>query len=158
MPNDIIATKGDAAANSYATTDEAEAYFDDLYGADEWSSLDEDSQMRLLLTATKQIDRLKMIFDKATATQALKFPAGNSGTDDGFDRAKEACILQAYFLLKNNDAIQEGYNLAIQGLKSEGLSSVSRSITGFNTLRRFHPDVLKLLAGFIDLEFKTYRG
>jgi hypothetical protein len=155
MP-DIIATKGGATSNCYASLDEAETYFDEMYGGDEWLGLSEDDQARLLLSATKQIDRFTMQYEKASATQALKFPV--SHTTDGFAAAKEACILQAFFLLKNNDAIQEGLNVVIQGVKSESLSSVSRAVTGYNPFRRLHPEALRLLGEYLDMEFKIYRG
>ena len=153
------AEKSGTSANSYIGTVDADDYFDDLYGAEEWTPLVEDDKERLLITATKMIDRLSVGYDKAVDAQKLKFPVTiPSDTDDGWDAVQEACCLQALYLLNNNDAIQEALNITIQGVKSESLSSVSKSTTGYNSFRRFHPDVLKLLAKYIDLDFKTYRG
>jgi hypothetical protein len=159
MPT-LIATKGDAAANAYADANDADDFLDNIYGVEEWSQLVDDDKERLLITATKMIDRLTVTYDKADAAQALKFPITDpsDGTNDGWDAVQEATILQATYLLANNDAIQEAQNIGIQGVRSESLSSVSKSTTGFNPMRRWHPDVLKLLAGYIDLEFKLYRG
>ena len=39
MAVSLIATKGAADSNSYATVEEADAYLDTLYGADEWAAL-----------------------------------------------------------------------------------------------------------------------
>jgi hypothetical protein len=156
----INAEKGGADANAYADVNEAGDYLDDIYGAEEWIQLEEDDKERLLIMASKMIDRLSIAYEKASDPQALKFPITDpsDGANDGWDAVQEACILQAFFLLNNLDAIREAQNTAIQGVKTESLSSVSKSTTGFNFMRRWDPDALKLLASYINLEFKTYRG
>jgi len=158
----ITATKGNASANSYAAAGDADTYLNTIYGGSEWAGLSADDKARLLITATKYLERLPVKYDKAAATQALKFPVLNTSLDaategDGFTEAKEACILQALYLLTNSDAIQEALNSGIQGTQSESLSSVSKSISGFNQMRKWHPDVLKLLSKFFDFSLKSNR-
>ena len=159
MPT-VDATKGGPNANTYMDDIDSLEFIDEFYGADEWALLSEDDRERLLITATRMIDRLNIVYDKADAAQALKFPVKNTqdAADDGWEAVKEAVMLQAMYLMANHDAIQEAQNISIQGVKSESLSSVSKTTTGFNTFRRWHPDVLKVLAKYINLEFKTYRG
>lgn len=158
MPADIITTKGDALANAYCTQDEADAYLDNLYGADEWSQLDDDSKARLILTAAKMIDGLDARFSSLQPTQGMWLPAATGTTDDGWERAREANILQAFFLFQNSDAISESRTGAMQGTLSESLGPTSRTSVGFNQMRRFHPEALKLMAPYIALDFKIRRG
>lgn len=158
----VVATKGDAAANCYATIQEADDYLNMQYGAAEWSSLSADDKTRLLVSATKVIERMPIKYNKLADTQALSLPVYNTGTysaieGDGFINAKEACILQAYFLFGNSDAIFEAINMGIQGIKSEGLSSISKSVTGYNPFRKYHPDVLKIMSPFTDFAMKINR-
>lgn len=159
MPT-VDATKSGASANAYMDDVDSLDYIDEMYGTEEWALLGEDDRERLLITATRMIDRLTITYDKADPAQALKFPITNpsDGTDDGWAAVQEATMLQALYLMNNHDAIQEAQNIGIQGVKSESLSSVSKTTTGYNMFRRWHPDVLRILAKYIDMEFKTYRG
>ena len=158
----IKATVGAVDANSFATVAEADAYLDTLYGADEWGSASADDKARLLITATNQIVKMPIVYDKLAESQALAFPVNNTSIDketegDGFFEAKEACIVQAFFLFLSNDTIREAINAGIQGIKSEGLSSISKTVSGYNPYRKYHPDVLKLLVNFVDFSVKTSR-
>ena len=158
----LVATKSAANANSYATVAEADAYLNMSYGASEWASLSEDDKIRLLMSATKVIDKMPHIYSKGATAQALRYPIKNTGDaadteGDGHTQAKEACIMQAFYLMQNNDAINEGINMAIQGIRQEGLSSISKVVTGFNPMRKYHPEVLKLMSAFVDFSIKLSR-
>lgn len=163
MPVSLIATKGAADSNSYATVEEADAYLDTCYGADEWAALGEDDKARLLILATRYIDRLTTAFSSVDPTQALNFPLETSddkdlGGRDGFDQARTACIYQAFYLFRNLDTISEAQNMAIQGVKQEGIGPTNKVVTGFNPFRKYDPEVKRLLHPFLDLAFKVLRG
>ncbi len=147
MPTEINAIKGDSAANSYATLAEADVYFGDLFGYDDFKYIDISDKKRLLLTATKDIEKMSVTAEKQTSTQALKFPIKD--LVDGYEQAKEACLLQAYHLFLNFSTIEEQV--------SKGISN-----TNFNGVKRISSDVYRLLAGFTDSELpftiKLYRG
>lgn len=153
---------GKKDADSYASTSDADDYLDNLYGATEWANILDDDKERLLKTATRIIDKMPIKYEKTVATQALKYPCHNlddlsGAVGNGLKQAKEACILQAFFLLGSNDAINEALNQSIQGVRSEGLSSMSKSVAGFNSMRKYHPDVLNILAKFVDYCFSFRR-
>jgi hypothetical protein len=153
------ATKSSSTANSYATTSEADDFFEFQYGAEEWSDISDDDKERLLATATAMIDRLKPKYEKLDDSQSLNFPMENTddSDEDGFDEAKKACIIQALYLYKNNDAIAEAKQAALQGLKSESLGKVSRATSGLNPFYTFDPAALQNLKGFVDLSLKVSR-
>jgi hypothetical protein len=157
MPSTIAITKGDATANAYATVQEADSYLDDLYGADEWGQLDDDSKARLILTAAKMIDAFDAEYASLADTQGMWFPVTGYKTD-GFNEAKEANILQAFHLFQNSDAMTESRTGAMQGTTSESLGPTSRSSVGFNQFRKYAPAVLRLLAPFIKVNFSVRRG
>ena len=170
----IDATKGGAAANSYATAAEADSYWDAVYGASEWADIDDDDKSRLLMTATKMIDKLTPKYNSADTSQALNFPVStvvqttdwfldevsnpDVPPDDGFNEVKEACIIQAFYLYQNSDTINEGVSMGIQGVKQETMGPSHKVITGFNPFRKYSPDVYRMLTPYLNLDFFTRRG
>ena len=70
----IEATPGHGAANSYVTVAEADAYHNASMTAAAWDEHDGDSRARALITATRQIDALRLCGDPLLSTQALHFP------------------------------------------------------------------------------------
>lgn len=161
MPT-LNAKKGDKDANSYATVEAADDYLDMIYGADEWATLDDDDKARLLITATKMIDRLSINttdYGSYSSTQALNFPlADAAGAEVGFAKATEAAIIQAFYLYLNQDTISEGKTMAVQGIKSETIGPTNKTITGFNPFRKFDGQVFILLKDYLDLDFTVFRG
>jgi len=161
MPT-LVATKGNKDANSYATVAEADTYLDTIYGADEWATLDDDDKARLLITATKMIDRLSINtsdYGSYSKTQALNFPLADAdGNETGFAKAAEAAIIQAFYIYLNHDTISEGTTMAVQGVKSETIGPTSKTITGFNPFRKFDSQVFVLLKDYLDLDFVIPRG
>lgn len=156
----IDATKGGANANSYATLEEADAFFDTMYGAGEWAGLEQDEKAKLLIMASRKIDDLPHRYSSAAATQALAYPIDNTVTagDDGFDEAKRACIEQAFYYFTVVDALNEVPATRILGIKSESLSGNSRNLAGYNPLTQWGGKTLRIMARFIDFSFKVYRG
>lgn len=73
---DIVDTPGSSSANSYASLDFAESYFETRLGSSAWTSeTDEDKQIAALIQATRVLDAT---FNWngwiATDTQALRWP------------------------------------------------------------------------------------
>lgn len=155
----IIETKGAADANSYATVEEAEAFFATLYGAEEWSSMVTTAKEQLLIAATVAIDDIPLRYEKLDETQSLNFPVNNaSSTDDGFSRAKRSVFWQAFYLMKNFDSIEEARSNKIQGMRQEVISKIQKTTTGYNPFANYHPQVLKILSSFSDYNFIIRRG
>lgn len=158
----VDAAKGGEASNSYATTAEADAVIEVLYGPgpDEWATLDADTKARLLITATRVIEKMPVKYDKADASQKLKFPVFNSDdeSEDGFDKAKEACIQQALYLLEVSDLIRDSHKAKISGRLDESIGPMSRSIAGYNPMAKYAPLALNELSAFVDFGQVIRRG
>lgn len=83
----IDATVGGPNSNSYVTVDEADAYFAERIYADAWNdSLD---QSQALVTATQRLDQEGFMGERASETQALKWPR-SGGYSDGVLLADDA--------------------------------------------------------------------
>lgn len=66
---------GDFNANSYVTVEEANEYILNKYGhVNAWDTLSTDSKKRILIEATREIDRYNFIDDKYYDSQPLSFP------------------------------------------------------------------------------------
>ncbi len=156
MAISLDATISGESANSYATVDEANTFLELLYGADEWAVLSDEQKMQLLITASKQIDKFEISYSKDTETQALCFPVRTD--PNGFEEVREACIVQALWIYQNGESVKEGLNRSIQGVKSESLGKVSQSISGYNPFRKVSPEVMTILADYIDFSFGIGRG
>lgn len=143
------AIKSGTSANSYATIEEADDFYELQYGSDEWFDVSDDDKEKLLVTATTMIDGLKPRYDKLDDTQALNFPMSTGDSDDdGYAEAKQATITQALYIYKNFDAIQEARQSALTGTKSESLGKVSRQMTGYNSTYSFDAMALQRLAPY----------
>lgn len=161
--SNIVATKGASNANSYTTVSGANSYLSDLYGYDDWFSLSEDEQRSLLITATKQIDQLPAKYTKKEYSQALRFPIGTSSDldntyDDGFTKAQEATILQAYFIYQTNETRKEMEMNRAMGVTNESVSGLSQTFAGYNRYAKYEPEVLRLLSSFLNLTPRLERG
>jgi hypothetical protein len=60
--------------NSYVTVAEADAYFDDRLNAAAWTSADESTKSKALVTATRLVDDFRWEGAAVSADQALAFP------------------------------------------------------------------------------------
>jgi hypothetical protein len=76
MPTAILATVGDAAANSYITVAEGDAYAADVLPTPAWTTATADNKIRALLAATARLDELEWIGGRTDTTtpQALAWP------------------------------------------------------------------------------------
>lgn len=154
------ATKGGPAANAYATIDEADEYFELDYTAQDWAALEDEQKEKLLVTASRQIDWMQAKYNKLDTSQALKFPMTTNQPDigDGFAQAREASIRQAFYLFQYQEDIEQARTGMIQGVKSESLGQMQRTITGFNPFSFWAPGVLQILSPFVTLEIRGHRA
>ena len=81
MPAAIVATAGDAAANSYLTLTDANSQADNSLAGTSWTAASVDNRTRALLSATPYIDTLSFIGDRSSTTQALAWPRTNFNSD-----------------------------------------------------------------------------
>ena len=145
-------------SQSYATATEADDYLENQVGNDEWPQLTDDEKDKYLITATRQIERLKHKYPKVSATQTLKFPVNTGDSDDtGLDQAKEANIIQALYLAVNADTIQEARANKIQGVTEESIGPMGKSTTGLNPMALFDPQVITIMTPYIDLTVRQSR-
>lgn len=70
----LDSTIGGASANSYISRADADTFFEARYNDGGWSTLSDANKERALVAATRLIDRLSFIADRATATQRLEWP------------------------------------------------------------------------------------
>ena len=163
MASNLIDTKGGDTSNTYATVSGTDSYFDDMYGHGDWGNLTTDEKTQLLLQATKDIDALPARYTKKTYSQALRYPIGSSTVtddtyDDGYTKAQEATMIQAYYILQNQENEREQLYNRAAGITSQSLKGASFSYSGYNKYSKYHPDVLRLLGKFIRLTPVLQRG
>lgn len=158
MPNLIVAEKDSLVANSYATLEEADLYIDDMMDDGGWSALDDDEKTRALFVASKMIDKLRVSYPRITEGRTLKFPVQFDG-DDGFDAAKEACIIQSVYLVKYANQIDYAMRGSITGMIGEAYSetNVNRK-PSFNAFKKYAPEIYSILSKFINMSVGVFRG
>lgn len=158
----LNATKGDILANSYATIAEADAMLEPLYLTEDWFQLEEVEKQKLLINASQWIDELSFRYERASEDQALQFPSAppSGDTDDGFVKARQACIIQAFFMLRNFENIQSAQDEVLQGIRSQNLGAIQigKGVVGFNPMNRYDSKVLRLLKPWLNLTFSIGRG
>lgn len=79
MPLTLDATVGGASANTYADATDADDYLSYRIGASAWTGYSDDLKAQALVSATRDIDTLDFVGERATDTQALEWP--RTGTD-----------------------------------------------------------------------------
>ena len=103
---------------TYATVSEANDYFAASFGS-EWSEVSETDKPKLLVTATRLIDKKNYQGEKVDEEQPLKFPRiiADEQTDD--DLIMEACCELAMSLYFDGDSS------SISGINMKNVQSVS---------------------------------
>ena len=142
---------------AYATVTEANDYLEYQVGSEEWSELTDDDKEKYLVTATRQLERLKHKYESLDSTQTLTYPVDTGTDDDGLDAVKEANILQALYLTVNADCLQEAQASRIQGITQESIGPMSKVQNGFNPMTLFSPDAIQILAPYIDMTIRQTR-
>jgi len=80
MPT-LIATVGGTTSNSYVTVAAATVYFGDRLGNANWTAATADDKAAALITATGWLESLEYYGDRASTTQALKWPRTDVSCD-----------------------------------------------------------------------------
>lgn len=80
----IDSTVGGAAANSYVTVQEADAYFATRTHADAWTGATSDLKERALITAVYRLDQESWAGRRASQNQALAWPRYGAEDADGY--------------------------------------------------------------------------
>lgn len=84
MPIVLVATPGSASANTYALVADVTALAETLLPVPTaWGAAGTDVQARACVTATRLLDRLAWVGDRASTTQALAWPRYGAQTADG---------------------------------------------------------------------------
>lgn len=77
--------------NSYVSVEEADQYLNVKYGSN-WSTYNEDKKAKLLVNATREIDKRDYQGIKVHEEQPLKFPRLIAGVETDENLVKQACI------------------------------------------------------------------
>ena len=132
-------TKG---VNSYATVEEASAYFADRLDVDAWTSATAEMQAQALVTATQSLDDMTWTGVVVSASQPLAWPRYGSYRDPKLgmlvnlsgdsvpDRIVKATYELAYHLL-NNDGLMDSTGsvkeLTVGPITLKGLTETSKA-------------------------------
>lgn len=141
----VVATAGSATANSYISVATADDLANLYLGTLNWTSASTDNKGRALIMATRYLDELRYIGEKAATTQALAWPRKEANCGDwSFTTSeipqpiKQATFDLAEALLANN---------ALLGGRGPGSTELIPGIPNAN-LKRARVDV-------IDVEFNS---
>ncbi len=86
---------------TYATVEDADEYFAANYGG-EWENISENQKQKLLITATRVIDRKDYQGEKADENQPLKFPRVINGKETSEQTLIIACSELAADIYSDN--------------------------------------------------------
>lgn len=86
----------------YATVEEADDYFNASFGTN-WENLDWNVKEKLLVTATRSIDKSEYRGKKAEENQYLKFPRIIDGKQSDDDLLMRACCEEAIAIYENGE-------------------------------------------------------
>ena len=109
MPT-VNATVGDASANSYVETAEADLYFDEAIGKDAWPAAASDTRDAAVISASRYLDQyMDWNGYRTTDTQRMDFPRNGVTDRDGLlysdttipELLKQAVFELAYYLVVN---------------------------------------------------------
>lgn len=135
--------------NSYATAEEADAYFADRLDVAAWSDATAEQKAQALVTATSELDQMIWLGRAVDGEQKLAFPRVGEYLDPrlGFtvsfkatgapDRILKACYELAYHFLNNDGLLDETggvENLEVSGIvltnirKTQRVPSVVRGL------------------------------
>ena len=150
----LDSTVGGAAANTYGTVAEADAYFAARPGSEAWTGQgDAEKKKAALIAATNRLDQEQFAGTKVTTTQRLKHPRWGLEDDDSVLYAsdaiarpvKEAQLEMALALLQNSKALGLSTLLQFEQLQV-GSISLTPSKSGLNP-DALPPQVIRLLRG-----------
>lgn len=144
----VVATAGASNANSYLSVAAADDLANLYLGTLNWSSASTDNKGRALIMATRYLDELRYVGDKAASTQALLWPRSDAECGDwSFSGSeipqpvKQATFDLAEYLLGNCTALSAagaGSAELIPGIPNANLKSASVDVISveFNALQQ----------------------
>ena len=140
------ATLGGASANSYISVETADDYFAMRVHADNWDAASTATKQKVLMDATRRLDRIEYTGEKTADTQALEWPrTGVTLRDETIDDEIPARILDAVCelaLAVLNSNIDTGVP---EGVQSFTVGGVSVALSGPSS-SSFPPEVDRLIA------------
>jgi hypothetical protein len=151
----VTATAGSASANSYLTVAGGDTIANLQLGTLAWSSATTDDKGRAVISATRYLDELEWIGDRASSTQALGWPRSGI-TLDGVALSSTTIpeqVEQATFDLANallaTPTLLSGSNTAlgelIPGIPNSSLQSASVDVVSVTFRQGGAPTVLNCL-------------
>lgn len=109
-----------ATANCYVTLTQAKAYFVDAIHGAAWDAANEQQKAQALVTATRILDRVRWVGDRASSSQALQWPRTGATDRNG------TAILSTAVPTEVREAT---YELALALLESNSLQSGTPAVT-----------------------------
>lgn len=158
----IDATVAGSAANSYLTAAEADALAADDLGraAAEWLAATLEAKERALKRAAREIDAYVGTTERSTSTQALAYPrpsdVDSSGTPIIPAKLKLAAYLQAAFVLRNADLLDEAASRRARGLVNFANPDGTGGQISTDPESGVHPTVPGLIASLSDASSGVY--
>lgn len=153
----IDATVAGASANSYLTIAAADALASSELGRDmkAWAAATTDEKEAALIRATDEIDAdIGRVAYPATTTQALLFPRRTDVVSSSYvlpTRLQRAVILQAAFLLRNADTLDDAVAFRARGLSNfSNPDGTSGQVADDPSFGRMHPRAKALLTEFAE--------
>ena len=151
----VTSTAGSASANSYLSVAGGDSIANLLLGTLAWSSATTDDKGRALISATRYLDELSWIGDRASSTQALGWPRSGIALD-GVSLSSATIpeqVEQATFDLANallaTPTLLSGSNTAlgelIPGIPNSSLQSASVDVVSVTFRQGGAPTVLNAL-------------
>lgn len=116
----------------YATVDEADAYFAGFFNS-KWDSISDDDKAKLLVSATRSIDRMQFAGKKVDPEQPLKFPRIIYCEQTCDKILAEACFEEAISVYNYNTA----FGSDISGVKSMKVQDTSIEFSDGNKENQF---------------------
>ncbi len=107
--------------NSFVTLEEAELYFQERFDSKKWFELAESDKEKVLITASKKINKADYIGQKIDKSQPMEFPRNFDMPQD----IKDAVCEEALTMAVMNDSVH--YRNQQNNIKSLGLGSGSIS-------------------------------
>lgn len=146
----IIATPGASDANSYLTIAEGDTFAEERLGTLTWTSSTEENKKKALVQATRYMDTLEFIGEKASTTQALLWPRDNAkcGDKDYADTIIPPEVQEATFDLAEGLLNNPGL------ISGQGVTS-STATTGELVAGVPNADLKRLKLDVMELEWKN---
>lgn len=119
----------------YATVAEADDYFAGFFNSG-WDAIEQDDKPKLLVSATRAIDRGNYAGKKVDSSQVLEFPRIIYHEQTSDKILTEACCEEALAIFSWNSA----FGGDVSGIKSMKVQDTSIEFTGNQEMKQFRSD------------------